>query len=157
MKKQKYTLQEALDKLESYCAKQERSTAQIRKKCWGWGIFGDEAEELISELILNNFLSEERFAEAYVSGKFRMNRWGQQKIKQGLQQHEVSEYNIQKALSEIPQKEYHNTLLQLAKEKDRLLPKGLSPYERRTKVTRYLLQKGYDYTAIKQLPEALNE
>jgi regulatory protein len=157
MKKQKYTLEEALDKLEAYCAKQERSTAQIRKKLWGWGIYGDEAEELISELILANFLSEERFAEAYVRGKFRMNRWGKQKIQQGLQQHEVSEYNIRSALSEIPKEEYEEVLRQLAKEKDRLLPKGLSSIERKTKVTRYLLQKGYDYGDIKQLPEPLNE
>lgn len=156
MKKQKYTLEEALDKLEAYCAKQERSTAQIRKKCWGWGIYGDEAEELISKLILANFLSEERFAEAYVRGKFRMNRWGKQKIRQGLQQHEVSEYNIRSALSGIPPKEYKEVLHQLAAEKDRLLPKGLSSYERQTKVTRYLLQKGYDYADIKQVVQQGN-
>ena len=153
MKKQKYTLAEALDKLEAYCAKQERSTAQIRKKCWGWGIYGDEAEELISELILANFLSEERFAEAYVRGKFRMNRWGKQKIRQGLKQHEVSEYNIRAALSQIPPKEYKEVLQQLAAEKDRLLPKGLSSYERKAKITRYLLQKGYGYGEIKEVTE----
>ena len=47
----------------------------------------------------SNFLNEERFASAYVSGKFRIKRWGRIKIKNHLNQKFISKYSIDKACS----------------------------------------------------------
>ena len=81
----------ALAKAEHYCAYQERSQYEIRNKLYEWGLWTTDVDEIISELILTNFLNEERFAKAYVSGKFNINKWGKIKIKQGLKLKKVPE------------------------------------------------------------------
>jgi regulatory protein len=153
MKKQKYTIDEAQDKLEAYCAKQERSHQQIQKKLYDWGIFGDTAEEIISQLIQDNYLNEARFALAYAQGKFRMNKWGKIKIEQGLKHHGVSDYNIPKALAEIDESEYQNCLEKLAIQKLKTLDEDLSNYEKQGKLTAYLAQKGFSYHDINNMLE----
>ena len=62
----------ALVKAEHYCAYQERAQQEIRDKLYEWGLWSDDVEGIISELIETNFLNEERFTQAYVSGKFRI-------------------------------------------------------------------------------------
>lgn len=53
-------------------------------------------ELLLSQLIEENYLNEERFAIAYAGGKFRINQWGKTKIKYNLTQKQVSNYCIKK-------------------------------------------------------------
>ncbi|MGY0037761.1 regulatory protein RecX [Pedobacter sp. NJ-S-72] len=89
----------ALVKAESYCAYQERAQQEVRNKLYDWGLRHDDVEEVITELILNNFLNEERFANAYVSGKFNIKKWGKIKIKQGLKLKKIPEKMITKALT----------------------------------------------------------
>ena len=71
-------------KAEHYCAYQERSQQEVRDKLYEWGLWPDAVENIISELISNNFLNEERFAKAYAQGKFNQKGWGRIKIKQAL-------------------------------------------------------------------------
>src|SRR5690606_22791562 len=79
-----YSYNEAKNKAEAYCAYQERSQQEVRDKLYHMNLHTSQVEELIAYLIENNFLNESRFANAYVSGKFRMKKWGRKKIKQGL-------------------------------------------------------------------------
>ena len=116
--KQKITTPiQAKSKLENYCAYQERSQLEVRKKLRELGIESDVAENIIVDLIENNFINEERFALAYAGGKFRINKWGKIKIKQGLKQHNISEYCIKKALQSIEEKDYFETLEKLIEKK----------------------------------------
>lgn len=91
--KKTFSRSQAKLKAEAFCAYQERAQQELRDKLYEWGLHADEVEEIISELIVDNFLNEERFAIAYVSGKFRMKGWGKIKIKQGLKYKNVSEKN----------------------------------------------------------------
>lgn len=108
---------QAKSKLEQYCAYQERSQMEVRKKLRDLGIENDIAENIIVDLIENNFINEERYALAYAGGKFRINKWGKIKIKQGLKQHNISEYCIKKALQSIEDKDYIDTLEKLVEKK----------------------------------------
>jgi len=69
-------------------------------------IYGDDLEEIISELIDENFLDEERFARSYARGKFRIKKWGKNKITQELKRKKVSAYCIKKGMTEIDEEEY---------------------------------------------------
>ena len=100
----------ALAKAQSYCAYQERSQQEVRDKLYEWGLWQSAVEEIISQLILDGYLNEERFAIAYAGGKFRIKKWGKIKIIQGLKEKKVSDYCIKKALHEISSKEYLKTL-----------------------------------------------
>lgn len=143
------SLLEAKVKLEAYCAYQERCDQEIRIKIANWGIYGDEVDFLISDLITSNFLNEERFASAYVSGKFRIKKWGKIKIKQGLKQKNISAYSMNKGLKEIDEAYYLQTLEELAISKNNLI-RAKDKWDRRIKLQRYLHSKGYENDLIQE-------
>jgi regulatory protein len=89
-------------------------------------------------------LDEERFASAYVSGKFRIKRWGRVKIKSHLAQKHVSTYSIEKALKEINLDDYWEALVYLAERKFADLKGEKNHWQKRAKLTRYLQSKGYE-------------
>ena len=115
-----FTVTEALDKMKKFCAYQERSQLEVRQKLYQSSFKGEDAEFVISELIKENFLNEERFARSFARGKFRMKQWGKIRIKLELQQKGISESCIRKGLSEIQDVEYQKAasamLKKLAKE-----------------------------------------
>lgn len=142
-RKQKYTVDEALERLQAYCAKQERSGFQVEKKLYDWGIPASAHDDVIFELIQENFLNEERFAQAYARSKMRMNQWGRLKIKAGLRQHRVSNYNIDAALKSLDPKSYEENIADLIAKKWRTLSADLSSFDKKQKVIRFLLQRGF--------------
>ncbi|MET3115014.1 regulatory protein [Pedobacter sp. CG_S7] len=137
----------ALAKAEHYCAYQERSQYEIRNKLYEWGLYTNDVEELITELILTNFLNEERFSKAYVSGKFNINKWGKIKIKQGLKLKKVPEKMITRALNGINEDDYLSTLQDCAEKKLRIITEK-DPFKRKHKLITHLLTRGFEHNLI---------
>lgn len=144
----KYALLEAKQKIEAFCAYQERCDQEVRLKLQSWFLYQEDIDILISDLISNNFLNEERFAEAYVSGKFRIKKWGRIKIVQHLKQKRISEYSIKKAIATIDADEYFNTLKALAETKK---ISGSNDWDKKIKLKRYLASKGYELDLIHEI------
>ncbi len=94
----------------NWCAYQERSQFETRRKLRELGAPPEFAELMITELIAENFLNEQRFALALAGGKFRVKRWGRNKIKAELKRHQVSGKNIETALDSIDEDEYRKAL-----------------------------------------------
>ncbi|MVZ67237.1 RecX family transcriptional regulator [Sphingobacterium sp. DK4209] len=142
-----YTPLQAKRKAESYCAYQERAQQEVRDKLYSWGLHSADVEQVISELISDNFLNEERFAKAFVSGKFRIKAWGKIKIIQHLKAKRVSKPLIQIALREIDLDEYKDKLEELIKKK---IDKPISSLNlnEKAKLIRYLQSKGYESDLI---------
>jgi len=150
--KNRPTLTYAVAKLKAanYCSFQERSQQEVRDKLYSWGLHQADVELLLSELILEGFLNEERFAIAYARGKHRMNQWGKYKIKQGLKQKSVSEPLVRAALEQLDPNEYRETLRTLlAKKQDSL--QEPDAYKRRHRMINYGLGKGYEQDLIIEL------
>ena len=63
--------EEALQKLENYCAYQERSPKEVKAKISELGILGEDADQIWAVLIQDGYINELRFAESYARGKFR--------------------------------------------------------------------------------------
>jgi len=146
----------ALAKLQKYCAYQERCHKEVRSKLLTLKVYGDELEEIISELIDDNFLNEERYACTYARGKFRMKKWGRNKIKQSLKFNYVSTYCIKKAMEEIDEEEYLTTLkaiLQKQIEKNAKYKDIVA----RHKAIQYAISRGYEasivYDQIKEIKD----
>jgi len=145
----KYSFLEAKSKLETLCSYQERCQFEMDNKLYLWGFLPEQRDQLIADLITNNFINEQRFAEAYVSGKFRIKRWGRIKIKSHLKQKHISEYSINKGLKEIDLNEYWETLLHLAdKKKTELSNKKGDVWDQKAKTYRFLQSKGYENDLI---------
>ena len=134
---------EAKHKLEAYCAYQERCMQEIENKLFDWGFYGEQQDNLIADLISNNYLNEERFASAYVSGKTRIKKWGRVKIKINLKQKRISDYSINKAFKEIDESEYLERLNYLTEKKFNQV-KGKNKWDKKAKMQRYLISKGYE-------------
>ncbi len=151
MDKQSLTPDQALQKIRQYCAYQERSHIEVKDKLYGYGLNRKEVDELLSTLIEENYLNEERFAIQYAGGKFRMKQWGRVKIRYALRQKRVSEYCIKKALASIPETEYQRTLQKLFEEKLRSLRSEKNMFIRKRKIQDHLMQKGYEAALVNML------
>jgi regulatory protein len=158
IQRKQLTKEQALQKLRHYCAYQERSHSEAKEKLYSFGLRKQVVEESLAQLIEEDYLNEERFAIQFAGGKFRMKQWGRVKIKHALKQKQVSEYCINKALKQLDEKDYHNTLHKLAKQKwNTIKGEGVNLFVKMGKTTDYLLQKGYEPELVKQEIEKLKE
>lgn len=132
----------ALDKLQRYCAYQDRCHQEVRQKLYDMGVYGDAAEEIISALIVENFLNEERFARSYARGKFRIKKWGKTRIQLELKRRNISTYCIKKAMEELEAFDYETTLLELLEKKNAQIRES-NTFKKRNKLARYAIGKGY--------------
>ena len=134
----KYSFLELKHKLEALCAYQERCSFELNRKMITWKVDEENRNILLAHLIEHNFLSEERFAEAFVSGKVNIKRWGRNKIKRELKARQISDYSIKKGLASIEEEVYWNNLVALARKKLRNLEKESDPYKKRMKTYSFL-------------------
>lgn len=148
------TPMQALVKIEAYCAYQERSQVEVRQKLYNYGLYPPDAEQIIVKLIESNFLNEQRFACAFVRGKFNQKQWGRVKIKQALYQHKLSPYLLQKAMAEIDESDYQKTLETVLFKKYQKV-KAKNEFERKGKAAAYAISRGFEsdlvWDALKEI------
>lgn len=146
----KYSFLEAKHKIEAYCAYQDRCHFEVDQKLISWGLDQEDRDILAADLISNRFLDEERFAKSFVSGKFRIKKWGRIKIKMHLKQKRVTDYSIKQGFKEIDPEEYWETLVLLTKKKQKDLKTSDTIWQKRAKVTRFLSSKGFESDLIRE-------
>ena len=144
--------QQAKVKAAKYCAYQERTQQEVRNKLYQYGLYSGAVEEVLSELISDNFVNEERYAQAFCRGKFGQNKWGRVKIELELKQKGLSPYCVRKGLKEINEADYLRQLLKLCQRKWNAL-EGEQLYPRKNKTARYLMGKGYESALVWQTLE----
>lgn len=134
---------EALARIYRYCAYQERSHQEVKNKLYEYGLYSSEVDELLSRLITEGFLNEERFAKAFAGGKFRMKKWGRLKIQNKLESLGLTTRCIGRGMKEIDAVDYSKVLKDLLKKKAQQTIEE-NPYKRRDKVARFAIAKGYE-------------
>ena len=137
------TPEQALLKMAHYCAYQERCHSETKNKLAELGIYYEKADQIIIELINQNYLNEERFAKAYAGGKFRIKKWGRNKIKQSLKLKHISDYCIQQGMKEIDADDYLVTLKKEATEKYQKL-KDKNVLVKANKTAQYIVSRGFE-------------
>ena len=142
-----YTVAEAQKKLEHYCAYQERCHKEVRTKLRDMKMIPEAIDNIIVDLIQHNFLNEERFAKDYVRGKFRIKKWGKNRLIRELRFREISKYSIDSALKEIDLEDYYNTLDELVKKRIESIKENNS-YKKKKKIADYLLYRGWESQLI---------
>lgn len=148
------TPDQALQKARHFCGYQERCHQEVKNKLFSFGLNRQEVDNLIATLIEEDYLNEERFAIQFAGGKFRMKGWGRSRIKNELQQRQVSEYCIKKAMKEIPETVYRETIEKMARNRWETL-KGEDKLSRLRKTQDHLLYKGYEWDLIKEVMKVL--
>lgn len=141
--KKKYSPTEALAKIYRYCAYQERSHQEVKNKLYEYGLYSNEVDEIISRLIIEGFLNEERFAKAFAGGKFRIMKWGKHKIERELQAQGLTKKCISIGLKEVDDGDYRKTLKMLIAKKAELIQEE-NLFKKKDKLARYVIGKGYE-------------
>lgn len=131
------------ERIRHYCAVMDRCQFQVITKLKSYGVSDALADEILIELIQNKYLDEERFARSFCSGKFKIKRWGRNKIAFELSKLKVPKSCILLAMSEIDDIDYKNVIRHLANKKMASL-KDKNSYVRKKKVVDSLLRKGYE-------------
>ena len=141
--KNSFSVDEATRKLEGYCAYQDRCHKEVISKLREMNMIPQAIDLIVVHLIQENFLNEERFARSFARGKFKIKKWGKNRIVNELKQRDISKYNITMALKEIESKEYLNTFNVLASKRlSEIREKDLQ--KRRKKLADYLLYRGWE-------------
>lgn len=126
----------------NYCAYQERTQQEVRDKLYVLGLYKDEVEQVLTELILEDFVNEERFAKTYARGKFKLKRWGRVKIEYELKRKNISPYCIKKAMEEIEDDEYERVLKYLIDQKTS--GQVGEDFVIKHKTARFLINRGFE-------------
>lgn len=150
----KLTPAEAKGKIQRYCAYQERSHQEVRNKLFEYGLYRDDVDALLTDLITDGFLNEERYAKAFAGGKFRMKKWGRIKIVNALEAQGLSKNCIRIGLKEIDNEDYLTTLRHVLEKKGEEIEEE-NIFAKRDKISKYAIQKGYEpelvWTTLKVL------
>lgn len=147
MQKNSFTISEAIQKLEYYCAYQERCHNEVVEKLKSLKMSSHETDEIVVHLIQNNFLNEERFACSFARGKHNIKHWGKIRIVNELKFRNISKYNIDKALKEIPQHIYLENFHNLAERNwESITETNLN--KKKKKFCDYLLRKGFESNLV---------
>jgi len=155
MKNQKsYTVNEATKALEHFCAYQERCHKEVEQKLYDLRMIPEAKEQIILHLLQHNFLNEERFAKAFVRGKFSIKKWGKIKIVSELKFKNISSYNIKTALKEINEDDYLTTLQQIAEKKLTTI-KEPNSFKKKNKLATYLISKGFETNLVYKVTNSL--
>lgn len=150
-----YTIKEATKKLEGYCAYQERCHKEVNQKLRDMNMIPEAIDEIISHLIQENYLNEERFAQSYARGKFNIKKWGKNRIVNELKFRKISRFNIKTALKEIEDDQYLITLDTLAKKRLAAITET-NKQKRRKKLADYLFYRGWEsYLVYEKLKELI--
>lgn len=143
-------------KAASFCAYQERTHEEVRQKLDKLYVLPEDAEVVIAQLIEDNFLNEERYANAYAGGKFRVKKWGKRRILLELKRKNLSEYTIRSAMKQFEAGDYKQTLFKLAQTKWALIAKKESNnLLQKKKLVSFLIQKGYEPELVWETVESV--
>ena len=143
VKKHKYTLDEAKKKLENYCVYQERCHQEVTQKLEHMHMIPEAIDVIVVHLIEHNFLNEERFARAFVKGKFNIKKWGKCRLTYELKKKDIGKVNINKGLTEIENVDYIEVFNELSEKKANSI-KGTNVFKKRKKLIDYLLYRGWE-------------
>ncbi|MCR9083987.1 MULTISPECIES: regulatory protein RecX [Algoriphagus] len=154
VRKTTWTVEEAEEKIAAFCAYQERCVWEVRRKLYEKGIAEAQIEKLIGFLLREKFIDEGRYAKAFARGKFRLKKWGKNRIRMELKMRQVPEDLIRKGLLEIDPTEYYDTLLS---ETEKKWEKTKEPdlYKKRFKVVGYLMQRGFEQDLVQEAIDSL--
>ena len=142
-----YTLEQALYILQKYCTYQDRCHIEVERKLTDMRMIPQAKEQIIMSLIADDYLNEERFALAFVKGKFRIKKWGRIRLKAELKKRKISKYLIKSALEQISEKDYLFTFEELANRKANSI-KADSILLKKQKLADYLIYRGWESSLV---------
>ena len=133
--------------MEYYCAYQERCYKEVEEKLYSYAVTVSEKEAILTHLIEQNFVNEERFAQSFVRGKHNYKLWGKNRIINELKYINIYSRIIEIALKELPETTYFSNFHALAEKNWENRSERKGP-KKTKKFVDFLLRKGYETSLI---------
>lgn len=138
---------EAYNRLSALCASAEHCRQEVEEKMRRWEVDKATALRVTDRLVKEGFIDEVRYCRAFIHDKYRFARWGRMKIGQALAMKHIAASVYVPLMDEIDEEEYLEGLRQLLQAKERTI-KGRNAYERRGKLLRFALGRGFEMEEI---------
>ncbi|SFB82507.1 regulatory protein [Zunongwangia mangrovi] len=145
--KKSFTVKEATVKLMQFCAYRDRTHKEVEEKLRSMNMIPEAQQQIIIQLMQENFLNEERFAKSFARGKFRIKKWGKRRITNELKLRGISPRNIQTGLKEISEADYLLTFHEISEKKWESI-KETSVIKKKKKLVDYLQYRGWESQLI---------
>ena len=132
----------AYQRMARLCSKKEYCSFDIRQKLQRMQLADDAVNNIISLLLKQKYIDDARFTRSFISDKLRFSKWGKTKIIFFLRHKQIP----QETIDEVLQTFSDEVLLQQLKpllEKKLKSVKGKTEYEKRAKVIRFALSRGF--------------
>ncbi len=143
----------ALQKIEQLCSRKEMCIDDVEKKLRLWGI--TQPQNIINSLIKNQFVDQRRYVRAFVREKKEYSQWGIYKVKTALMAKKIDSHLISEVLSEFFNETELERLYLLLQKKLRFIKQG-NDYEKKAKLYRFALGRGFEHEMIYKVLEKLN-
>ncbi|NJM24498.1 MAG: RecX family transcriptional regulator [Bacteroidia bacterium] len=139
-----FSVAESKQKIYRYCAYQERSHQEVRSKLYTYGLRTADVEEILTQLITEGYLNEERYAKAFAGGKFRMKQWGRNRIAHTLESKGISRNCIKSGLREIDESTYRATLKNVLQKQAERGDTSSNIFSFRDKLAQFAIRRGFE-------------
>lgn len=143
-----------LSKAMRYCSTKEVCISEISTKLLSWGLKESDIDIVVDELKKENFIDEQRYANAFALDKFKFNNWGKEKIKFELFRKKIPNSFIIKALDEIDTVEYYNKAKKLFISKLKTIDDE-NELKKKQKVFSFMSNKGFETEIIYKISEEI--
>ena len=139
-------------------ARREYSRAELNRKAHQKGYDNRLITILLDEFEANDYISDQRYARAFVKDKFSINRWGPIKIKSHLIKKGIDKKIADQVITSfITDDEMFSTCQKLLSKKASHFKREDDQYKRQQKMMRYLASRGFpSYICIKAVKHHQN-
>jgi regulatory protein len=124
---------------------------EAKRKLLMWGLDTSQQSRIVSELVQDRYIDNQRFAIAFTRDKSRFDRWGKEKIKHALQTRRISSDIISIALEEILEETETSNLEKLLFRKHQSYKPTLNAQDKRNKLIRFGLSRGYEMGLVLEM------
>jgi regulatory protein len=129
---------QAYSRMARLCSQKEYCSYDISQKLYRLNLNAEDIERVVNRLIKENFINDERYTRSYIGDKIKFNKWGRIKIELSFRKNKIQE---------MPEAETTNSLEYVLEKKWKTV-KGASINERKNKLIRYALGRGFEMSDI---------
>lgn len=144
----------ALRRMANLCARRECCVFDIKTKLMRYDLDNAAIERIVEQLKKNKYIDELRFARSFINDKMRFNKWGKVKIDFALRQKGIPQSIISEAFLDFSDEQLNDSLEQLLSAKWKTI-KGKTEHDKRTKLIRFGLGRGFEMSYILAFIEKL--
>ena len=138
------TQEQIISKLTAVCARAEHCKDDMLRRMQRWQVDEATQREVISYLVKEKYIDEERYARFFINDKIKYNRWGRRKVEQALYFKHIPREVYVPLLDDVANEDFESVLLPLLQNKEKSL-KYANDYEKRMKLLRFAMQGGVSY------------